>query len=167
MKKGYFFTLDAFIAMSILVACVILMFSIQSYQPYPMQSVSFSDDLMKTLTVTKLNEVQNDYYYSLVNNGNITQTDNTIMEQIIWFVISGKPELGNSFALNITANLIPREFGCQLLIYNESMMYVSNISAGQNSQDKARLMITSKRMIVGEENGTFWGPMIAEVRLWQ
>jgi hypothetical protein len=167
MKKGYFFTLDAFIAMTIMVVCLILIFSIQTYKPYPMQSVSFSEDLMKTLSQTRLYELQNDYYYWLLEGGNITQTDNTILEQIAWFAISGQPELANSFALNLTPNLVPKQFGSQLIIYNESMRFETNLSETDTTQQKARLLISSKRMIMGENEGVPWGPMLAEVRLWQ
>jgi hypothetical protein len=167
MKKGYFFTLDAFIAMTIMIVCVILIFSIQTYKPYPMQSISFSEELMNTLSITKLYELQNDYYYQLLDGGDITQTDNTILEQIAWFAISGQQGIANSFALNITSNLVPRQFGCKLIIYNESSRFEINISETQVTQQEAKLLITSRRIIMGENEGVPWSPMLSEVRLWQ
>ena len=167
MKKGYFFTLDAFIAMTMLIVCVVLVFSFYSSKPYPMQSIFLSDDLMRLLSTTHLYELQNNYYLILYRNGNITQTDNTVLEQIAWFYISGRPTLAERFAINITSTMVPEKYGFQLRIYNESREYNTTINTGQASEDSARLITTSKRIILGVNNNTPWGPMIAEVKLWQ
>ncbi len=167
MKKGYFFTLDAFIAMSLLAICVVMVFSIQSSKPYPMQSIFLSDDLMQVLSSTKLYELQNSYYLSLYKSGVITSPDSTILEQIAWFFISGRPGLATNFTTNITASMIPDRYGFELRIYNETSDYLVTVNTGQTSQEDSRLIITSKRLIMGMENNTAWSPMMAEVRLWQ
>jgi hypothetical protein len=167
MKKGYFFTLDAFISMSILVACIILVFSLQSSKPYPLQSIHISEDIMDVMATTKLYEINSPYLSTLYEAGNITELDNTILEQIAWFYISGRPALARRFTENLTSQLIPQRYGSELRIYNSTTTYLTTINPGTNSQESSRLIITSKRILLGIDNVTAWGPMTAEVRLWQ
>jgi hypothetical protein len=167
MKKGYFFTLDAFIAMSLLIICIVMIFSIQSSKPYPLQGIELSDDLMKLLANTKLYEIQSNYTSTLYSQGNITQLDNTLIEQIAWFYISNRSGLAVRFANNISSSILPGKYGFELRIYNKTTEYLISVNPGKVNQNTSRLIITSKRIIMGIENETAWGPMTAEVRLWQ
>lgn len=167
MKKGYFFTMDAFIAISILVICVTLIFSIQSVKPYAMQSAFISEDMMGLIANTKLHDVNNEYYDSLVEEGKITQTDNTILEQIAWFYVSGQNAAANNFTINMTYLAVPEKYGFQLILSNETVNYNITVKEGPATQEKAKLLITSKRLVMGENDGIPWSPLVAEVRLWQ
>jgi hypothetical protein len=167
MKKGYFFTLDAFMAMAILVICVVLIFSIHSSKPYPLQSIFLSDDVMYYLSNTKIYELQSPFVASMVSNGNITMTENSLMEQAAVFYISGRPGQARAFLVNVTQNLVPKKYGFMLRVYNSSKEYVEVLNNGQSLQNESRLIITSRRILFGVINDTSWGPMTAEVRLWQ
>jgi hypothetical protein len=167
MKKGYFFTLDAFMAMAILVICVVLIFSIHSSKPYPLQSIFLSDDVMYYLSNTKIYELQSPFVASMVSNGNITMTENSLMEQAAVFYISNRSGLARVFLVNVTQNLVPKKYGFMLRVYNSSQEYVEVLNNGQSLQNESRLIITSRRILFGVINDTSWGPMTAEVRLWQ
>jgi hypothetical protein len=167
MKKGYFFTLDAFIAMSVLIVCVILIFSIHSAKPYPLQSIFISDDMMYYLSSTRCYELQSQYVQSLISNGTIGMPENSLIEQIAVFYMDGKNGTARNFTRNVMGGMIPGKYGVQLRIYNSSTGFVDRLSEGGVSESGSRLLITSKKILFGMINETTWGPMTGEVRLWQ
>lgn len=167
MKKGYFFTLDAFIAMSILILCLALLFSIHSSKPLPMQSIFISDDIMYYMSSTKCYELQNDYTMSLIEGGNISMPENSLIEQIAVFYVSNKGGIARNLTRNVLAGMIPSKYGAEIRIYNYSVAYEDRISSGGVSQENSRMLISSKKVLFGLINDTTWGPMTAEVRLWQ
>jgi len=167
MKKGYFFTLDAFIALSVLIICVVLIFSIHSAKPYPLQSIFISDDIMYYLSSTRCYELQNQYVQSLILNGTIALPESSLLEQVAVFYIDGKQGLARNFTLNVIGGMMPDKYGVQFRLYNSSNEYVQRVSEGSVTEDMARLLISSKKIIFGMKNSTGWGPMTSEVRIWQ
>jgi hypothetical protein len=167
MKKGYFFTLDAFIAMSVLIICVVLIFSIHSSTPYPLQSIFISDDMMYYLSSTKCYELQNYYVRSLITNGTIALPDSSLVEQMAVFYLSGRNGTARNFTRNVMGGMIPQKYGVQLRVYNSTKEYVDRLNEGSVNESDARLLITSKKIVFGLINETSWGPMTAEVRIWQ
>jgi hypothetical protein len=169
MKRGYFFTIDAFVAISALVLCIIMILSIRSTKPYQVQSVYLSDDVLYMMSNTKLYELQNDYTRSLYKDGSITNMDNTVIEQAAIFYATGRDSLAKNFLLDVTNNVIPGKYGFQIRLYNTSDAYEYTIYPGEALQSESRLLISSKKIVFGivDETGNSWGPMTAEVRLWQ
>lgn len=167
MKKGYFFTLDAFIAMSILVLCVVLIFSIHAAKPYPMQSIFISDDMMYYLSSTKCYELQNEYVMNLTRDGNITMPENSLVEQIAVFYVRGKGGIARNLTRQVAGSMMPSKYGVQLRIYNSTHIFEDTLNGGGIGQTESRMLISSKVVLFGLENDTSWGPLTAEVRLWQ
>jgi len=167
MKKGYFFTLDAFIAMSVLIICMVLIFSIHSAKPYPLQSIFISDDVMYYLSSTRCYELQSAYVGSLISNGTIVMPDSSLIEQVAVFYLDGRSGLARNFTRNVVTGIVPSKYGMMLRIYNSSISYVDLLSSGSVLDNESRLLITSKKILFGLINDTSWGPMTAEVRLWQ
>ncbi len=167
MKKGYFFTLDAFMAISILVLCVVLIFSIHSATPYPLQSIFISDDIMYYFSNTKCYELQNPYVQSLILDGSIAFPETSLLEQATIFYIGGRPDLARNLTLNVTSGMIPEKYGVQFRIYNSTVEYAYRQREGSVLENSSRLLISSKKIIFGMIDETAWGPMTAEVRIWQ
>ncbi len=170
MKKGYFFMLDAFIAISVLVLSVILIFSFHSQKPYQLQGIFLSDDIMDLLAETKVYEVNDDFVYSLYTNGstNITNADNTLIEQATVFYMTNRTFLAENFLLAVADNSVPDNFGFELWIYNTTDSFNLTINSGNALQNESEQLVTSKRLILGLLREEFtWGPATAEVRIWQ
>ena len=168
MKKGYFFILDAFIATSIIVLSLVLIFSFHSSKPYQMQGIFLAQDTMDLLFKTKVYEIQNDFVINLTQEGNITNTANSLLEQTAEFFITNRTKLAQDFVLNVTQNMVPEKYGFELKIYNGTSLFNLTINPGLSLQNKSNLLLISKEIISGMlDNYTMWGPMTAEVRVWQ
>ena len=167
MKKGYFFTLDAFMAISILVICVLLIFSVHSSEPQPVQSIYISDDVMFFLSSTRVYELQNPFVRSLVLAGNITSDQNSLLEQAVIFAINDKKPQADAFLRNVTESLVPKKYGLMVRFYNNTEIYSNTLSQGTTAQNMSTLLVNSKRIMFGLDGEKAWGPLIAEVRLWQ
>lgn len=162
--------LDAFIAISILVLSVILIFSFHSQKPYQMQGIFLSDDILDLLAETSVYEVNNEFVYSLYTNGstNITNTDNSLLEQTAIFYMTDREKLAQDFLLNVTNNAVPENYGFELFIYNSTHTYNLTINPGDSLQNESDQIVSSKKLIFGLIQEEFnWGPATAEVRIWQ
>lgn len=168
MKKGYFFMLDAFIATSIIIFSLVLIFSFSSSRPYQMQGLFLAQDAMDIFTKTKVNELNNQFVLNLTAEGNITNTENTLIEQTAEFYILNKTQLAESFLVNVTIALVPSKYGFEVSIYNSTSRFSYIINQGTTNQSEAYLVLVSKEIISGMlEDYTLWGPMTAEVKIWQ
>tara|TARA_Y100000310_G_scaffold345658_1_gene467823 strand:- start:455 stop:3010 length:2556 start_codon:yes stop_codon:yes gene_type:complete len=78
-KRGIFFSLDALIALSIVILILIIAI------PYSNQlkiSTDIHYDLISTLSTLKVGEINNSYVQSLISSNVITNLNNSILEQI-------------------------------------------------------------------------------------
>ena len=87
-KKAYFFTLDAFIATSVIVIGIVLINFAYTYKPYEMQTAFLSQDVIDAASSIKVYEISdNEYVNNLTANGNITNTQNTVAVKVPVFEI--------------------------------------------------------------------------------
>lgn len=168
MKKGYFFMLDAFISMSIIVLSLILILSFHSSKPYQMQGIFLAQDTMDLLAKTKIYELDNDFVINLTLEGNITNTDYSLLEQTAEFFVTNQTELAQDFIINVTQNMVSDKYGFELRIYNDTNLFNITVTPGINLQNESNILLISKEIVSGMlEDYSTWGPMTAEVRVWQ
>jgi len=169
LKKGIFFTLDGIIAAGIIFFIILLTSSI-----YVNEQVSFnlnfmSQDIIRTLSSLTINEIGNTYIDELISSGDITNLDNTIMEQIVEFWADDKLLIANRTASNVTDLFVPENIGFGMWINNDTI-YKRDMPV-KNS------LISSKKVISGFAKGqtsgdtrkippALLGPAIVEVRIW-
>lgn len=165
MKRGYIFTLDAFIATIVIVAGIFIIFSTTSAETPKTNLFLISEDTLDFLSSTNIYEINDEFYpflKELKTNNNITDFSNTLMEQIGEFYVMGKINLASNFARNMTHNIVPVQFNYQVLVNN------TNIYNTSSTQETSVTLISSKTIISGLLNKTYmWGPLDAEVRIWQ
>lgn len=94
MKKGFIFSMDAFLAIILFIFIIFLIyiFSISFFGLN--QQYFFSEDLLTTLSETKINELDQSYYphiNSLISSTRINNTDVNIIEQIVTFQLNDDP----------------------------------------------------------------------------
>lgn len=160
-KRGYFFTIDAFLAIAIITAGMILILSSHSFVPYQTQTMYLSEGYIDTLASVKLYEVNNPYIDELVLKGNITKLEQTILEQVGEFYITGRNELAAELIRNLTQSLIPNQYGFELLI-NETTVYNRS-----TVPERTLLLVSSKRLVSGIINRLDFWTLQAEMRVWQ
>src|SRR3989344_1925527 len=149
-KRAYFFTLDAFIALLLILGIVLFVRpSIHRTSP----RVDVQDDLLHVLSKLEVGEIDNVYVQSLIASGKITNLDQSVLEQIGEFYAESNPE-ANLMAQSILEELNPdNDVG---LYFNGIKIATSNKSAFENARDiwTARQIISG---IKGDEGESVTG----------
>ena len=178
-KRGYFFSLDAITAIGVMVIGIVLVLISTSYQPSETSLVFISTDLMNTLQSTNvfdINEQEYSYVEKLKNNSNITNLDNTILEQIGEFLYRESEysctycrEMAANFTRDLTNFSVPEQYSFEILVNNESIFNRSTTNpTSQPLKNQSSMLMPSKRLFSGIINRTdVWGPYTAEVIVWQ
>ncbi|MBS3119955.1 hypothetical protein J4475_03985 [Candidatus Woesearchaeota archaeon] len=167
-KRGYFFTLDAFIAIGVIMTGVFIVLLLVSSRPFTAQSVLLAQDLANSLVSTKVKDINNPVFSNLTNTGIITNAGLSPLTLFGEFYFRGlSDQKYNSYnslmVYNLTEGIFPREFNFEIRINNASI-YRFNTTALED----AELIVSSKRIISGSiDNTQFWGPYPAEVLVWQ
>lgn len=143
MKKGYFFTLDAILGMFILFAGLMLLSNMYSSSQPRAQISYYSEDIISLLAEIHVDELNNSYLEMLIANGNITDMENTILEQIGIFYVTNKTNLAKALAENITYELVPERYSISFLV-GDDVIY-SETRSGSSE------LVTYKSMITGIE----------------
>jgi len=167
-KKAYFFTLDAFIATSVIVIGIVLINLAHTNKPYEMQTAFLSQDVIDAASSIKVYEISdNEYVNNLTESGNITNPSNTVLEQVGEFCSRGMNSTASNFTEKVFLRTIPQEYNFQLLIKDGNNMILFNYTKGKN-METSRVLISSKNIIFGQiDDATMWGPYMSEVRTWQ
>ena len=170
LKKAIYFTLDSIIAGGIVLTIIMLLSSFYSKEPDATHLNYLSNDLISILGSVKVKEIGNSYIKSLINDGTITNLDNTVLQQIGEFWADNEIDLAKKTALNVTEPWLSTHTGSGVWINNE-VIYNKDVPVKM-------YLISSKKMISGIAKGhttdltrknppTLWGPAIIEVRLWE
>ncbi len=162
-KKGYFFTLDAFIGLTILSVGIMLLYSSTgTYSPPYSQPLSLSQDIIDSLNQLRLYEFNNAFVNQLKESGEIRDMSNTALEQIAIFYLDEKMSLATQLAQNLIGDTVPGQYDFNLKIEGDLIFGTEDISA------KAKVVASSKAMVMGLMNKTdLFGPLKAEVNVWQ
>jgi len=162
MKKGYFFTLDAFIAIAVMITGVVTVLYSFSSTPSSAPVLLLSQDVINVLSSTKVSELDSPLVQQFIAAGLINDINISLLDQAGLFYFRGQLANATSLVGNATAMLVPNQYGYTVLI-ESTAIYSRDIL-----QDQQRLLISSRKLIFGAMNKTtLWGPYQAEVRIWQ
>ena len=78
-KKGMFFSTDALVALAIILLVVLVAYPKEESRVI---SSEIHSDILKTLSTLKVSESNNSFVKNLTNDGRISNSDNTLLEQI-------------------------------------------------------------------------------------
>src|SRR3989344_9425967 len=141
MKKAVFFTIDSLLASGIIIISVLLVANFYSAEQQQININYASQDLVRIFSTMNVGEVNNDYAKSLIASGEITNTNNTILEQIGDFWAEDKIELAKNFTKNLTEGIIPSAYGFSVLVSDEPI-YSRNLPV-------KRSLVSSRKIISG------------------
>ncbi len=172
-KRGYFFVLDATLALFVLVIGTFLIASFYLKAPQPAQVGLLSDDILNFLSNTKIKDLNNPYAGiggELWKQGLITDPENSLLQQIGEFYAENKPDISEKFIQNLSEYVVPSQYKYEVWV-NNIILYPRNPSAGHiSSKGNTSLLLTSKKLTFGILNKTtsdIWGPYKAEVFVWE
>ena len=141
MKKAIFFTIDSLLASGIVIAAVLLVSNFYSVETQNANVNYASQDLIRVFSTMTVAEVDNGYVKTLIENGEITNMNDTILEQIGNFWAQDKIELAENFTKNLTEDIFPAAYGFSILVDGEEI-YSRNIPV-------KRALVSSRKIITG------------------
>lgn len=182
-KKAYFLTLDAFVAIGIIVVGLSLIYSQHSFKPYEPQGVFYSTDIMDTLASTKIYELNDDgttFLKRYKAQGMIPNRYNTFFEQAVEFIeLESRGSCSNCIeaAKNLTAeviqNSISDKYSYNITLSNSSDTFIlTNVTRTNSFGEKkvlsdSSIVTNSKRIISTIINKSDLVIYTAEVVVWQ
>lgn len=172
-KKGYFFAVDATIALFVLVLGTVLALAFYSYATPDKQVTFISNSMMEFMYSHQINDFNSEYIgpnRKLHKNENITDLDNPLIIQLGEFYYRNKSNncgfclgLINKTLRDVSGDFLAPGYSFQLYIENELVYNKSEKHPGN-----ATVLIPSKTVISGVYNDTkLWGPYRVEVRSWR
>lgn len=162
--KAQYLTIDAFIASMIVAVALVIVLAAKSAQPYTTQSELISKGFTESLSSSKLSELNNPLIINMTKSGNITNADNTVLQQATEFYFTERRSSATELVKNVTYRLIPPQYSFKLLINND-LIYERAVS----NENTSAVLVSSKKLIFGVVNRTalVYGPTITEIRVWQ
>jgi hypothetical protein len=169
-KKGIFFTIDGILGAGIVFAAIYFASTFYIEEQPTFQVNYMSQDLLEVLASANVVEIKNPYVDSLISSGDITNLDNSVIQQIVEFWVEDDILKANLTAKNVSSPLIPTLNGFGLWIDGEAI-YSRDLPLKKS-------LISSKKIVSGSAKGqqtgetrnnppTLFGPAIVEVRVWQ
>lgn len=142
-KKAVYFSIDALIASSIILISVLVIYPIISST----DKQSFvQSDLIFAMSSLKIGEIENDYVKGLIDSGNITDLEKSVLEQIGEFYVFDK-SLARSLALAVFEDVeVDENFG---LWFEDELIASKNSTIYENS----RKINVATQVISGIEEG--------------
>ncbi|MBI3034155.1 VWA domain-containing protein [Candidatus Woesearchaeota archaeon] len=138
-RKGYYFSMDAFLAASLILLGLFLM-SIIYVKEQSAASGSFSKDAIGMLSTIKVSDTSNPYISELISNGTIKNSNLTILEQIGALWAENKTDYARKLAENLTSELIPQNYG--FAIYADSELIYSNNKSQGTSLTVSKILVS-------------------------
>src|SRR3989338_9848147 len=178
-KRGYLFILDSIISLLVLTIGISLILSFRAAEPVTQQAEIYSSDIVQFLTKIKIKDLNNEYMCingEFVANGNITNTENNLLDQLSEFYFRYSNQ-SCSFCLNLTnvsinsltKSLLLDQYNFEIAVDDPKLQKrtVLYINKNKPKKENAQLVLPIRRMTSGVYNNTLYGPYIMEVILWQ
>jgi hypothetical protein len=171
LKRAYFFVIDSLLALLIMTLGVLLVFSFHKYSPSNQQISVASADVLSLMN-TKVMDLNDGYCgvnSNLTRNGNITNLDNSMIEEVALFYYRNKTEvcsfctdLIHNVIYNVTSN-VPQEFNFRIDL-DGSTLYSRN----NTPIETATLVVPSRKIVQSlYKDVESAGPYLIEVYVWR
>ena len=113
-KRGFFFSMDAFLALLLFAVVLSLIYSFFISVPRLDQPFYFSEDVLDVFSKVKIKDLDLNQYpgiESMVNDGTISNTDKTLFEILAELQLSGNGAGSQSLIEDILICIIPDQYG--------------------------------------------------------
>ncbi len=145
-KRGIFYTIDALLASMLLVAAVLMIFYAYHQNESSIDERNFiSEDILNALSTIKISEVNNSFIAQEYANGNITDMNNTIIDQIGEYWALNETSKAKSLFDSVVNSSLPKDIGARVTLDDE-LISETNVSSMKDS-------VVFNRMISGIAQG--------------
>ena len=131
MKKGFFFSLDAFFAIMIFTLILVSIYGYFVNTQELRQQYFYSEDVLDIFTNTRMSEINyqeiGNENLILLNDWNLINPDFTIMEQVISFNNQGYSNYSQWIVNNLTSDLLSDRYGFSFDV--EGLVYERELNA--------------------------------------
>ncbi|MBI3034845.1 VWA domain-containing protein [Candidatus Woesearchaeota archaeon] len=141
MKKGIFFTIDALLASGIIIIAILLISNFYSVEQQKANVNYASQDLVRVFSTMTVGESDNEYARALIAQGQVTNINNTIFEQVGDFWANNDIVLAKNLITNLSDAIIPGNYGFSVLVNGEEI-YSRNIPV-------KRVLVSSRKIVSG------------------
>jgi hypothetical protein len=125
-KKGIYFSIDAILALFILVITITSL-SIIYYNEKPKEQLNYySKDIINYFSTTKISELNNTYIDILISNQTITNINSTIIEEVLRLWATNNKNIATNIIKNLTNKIILDEYNIAFVIDNEIVYLINN-----------------------------------------
>ncbi|MFH1589633.1 MAG: vWA domain-containing protein [archaeon] len=146
-KKGFYFSMDAFLATMLLFIGLVLITNFSFKQIDTAQIDLMSKDVLTSFGALKVSELNDPWVQQQITEGWITNTDNTILEQIGAFWATGQIPRAQNLSKLLVEEIVPSRYGMSILM-DDDIIYTKNKSS------KPINLVSSRRLITGIEKGS-------------
>ncbi|MBN2459778.1 hypothetical protein JXB28_05830 [Candidatus Woesearchaeota archaeon] len=168
-KRGaYFFVIDALIGGSIIFIGLILIFSSRVTKTESNPTLSLVNDFVTVISTTQIRSFQGAYVQSLLDDGNITDRDNTLLEQLTefyWLNQSGIRDttaIMDNYLKEISKTVIPDYRSISISLNNTRLYHTQSLLP-----EEAGLGVGTQKISFYRINTThIYGPVLFEVEVW-
>lgn len=158
MKKGYFFTVDAIFAVTILTIGAVLIFTQTNIVQSSPQPINVAQEMMNYYSDTKMTDLNSDYIDAMRRNGTIKNPDLTLMQQAAEFYHVGAIGQSKIFIASVTN--FSSVFNVEIIMNSQSL-YLDG-----DGFLEAENVYSIKDIVYSVNETQPIGPYITEVRVW-
>ncbi|MCF7901110.1 hypothetical protein K9L67_02685, partial [Candidatus Woesearchaeota archaeon] len=145
-KKSIYFSLDGILAGILIASVLIMLLQNNFYEPKIDQKSFMSQDILNSLTEIKLHEINNQFILDEITNGNITDTNRSVLVQ-----------LGEYWALNKTdkaQQLFESVLNLNTTNTKKIRLTIENEEIYSSNQQNPENIVSTPRMIAGIAKGS-------------
>jgi hypothetical protein len=181
-RKSYFFVIDTLIGSTIIFLSLLVVLNSGTKEWGLTHDYTLAEDYTSFFTDTELRYLSNDFVYTLTVSGVISNSSNTVMQQITLFYyyakylcspidtacIDSNMSLAHDLVANLSAPLLPEKYGFSYVI--------NDLSSGSNTTiysrdtdwlNNSQVILVSKRITYVDINSTkLFGPNIVTIKIW-
>ncbi len=141
MKKAQFFTADGIFALTLIMISITALTSFNIHENPKSQLEFYSQDMINSLSMMKINETNNEYINKLIEDKIITETDNSVLEQTVIFWSTNRENIAKNIFKNISKNIIPPQMDYGFFLEEEKIY--------STSEKTPKQLISGTRHITG------------------
>jgi hypothetical protein len=172
-KRGFFFTLDAIMALTILAVGMFLLLSVLLAVPQRSQTEIIAADTMVFLSTTRienLNDPAAGIGGTLWQQGKITKEKNTLLQQIGELYAKGDTASAEQFIQAVVEDNIPQSHFAQVHADGQRVYPLVEPQEQTASKQSTGLLIAKTEVTYGITNSStfeLWGPVEIRLSVWQ
>lgn len=168
-RKGYYFIIDAILGILILSVAFVFLFSTPVSAPNKSRAILLANDVLSFLATNKIEDINDPYAGvngTLWGSSDITNSKNTLMQQIGEFYYHEKYGIAANFISVVIRDIVPPQFNVEIVVEGRILYPTSPSPYSKESSD---VTVITKTITFGEDKAgnVVWGPYSFEVTVWE